>query len=262
VRNQHVSRLGSMTDPINAVVNQWRRNAECVMGLRAEDFMRPTRLGSWRIAELIAHLTSTMAMVVELGESPAPSTAIGQVIDWYANSEEFATTIAEQARRAARASPENLRRAHVHTMEAAIFLVMHTVPSRPVAAGADGLTLEQLCVTRCVEAVIHGLDLAAGLHRDADIDQGALDVCVRYVTVALARSSRPPLARILVGDSASDSTWVVDWGPAPAISPPPYCPSLTFLELVTGRTDLDQTELASLDSKARNSLAGLLPILK
>lgn len=262
MRNQLVSRLGSMTDPINAVVSQWHRNTECVMGLRAEDFMRPTRLGSWRIAELVAHLTSTMAMVVELCESPAPSTAIGEAIDWYANSEEFATAIAEQARRAARASAENLRRAHVHTMEAAIGLVMHTIPSRPVAAGADGLTLEQLCVTRCVEAVIHGLDLAAALHRDADIGQGALDVCVRYVTAALARTSRPPLARILIDDSASDSTWAVEWGPAPAISPPPHCPSLTFLELVTGRTDLDQTELATMDAKARNSLTELLPILK
>jgi uncharacterized protein (TIGR03083 family) len=262
MKNQLASQLESMTDPLDAVICQWHRNAKIVQGIRAEDFVRPTRLGSWRIAELVAHLTSTMAMVVELCNSPAPSIITGDALDWYANSADFATTIADEARRAARTSAEHLQRAHLHTMDAAIHLIKQTAPSRPVAAGTDGLTLKQLCVTRCVEAVIHGLDLAAGLHRDADIDQAALDVCVRYVTAALTSSSQPPFTRVIIDGSTSNRTWVAEWGPAPAVSPPPHCPSLTFLELVTGRIDLGQTELAALDQKTRHSLTNLLPVLK
>jgi hypothetical protein len=41
---------------VRGVVGAVRQIDDCVASLSAEDFARPTRLGSWRVAELVAHL--------------------------------------------------------------------------------------------------------------------------------------------------------------------------------------------------------------
>jgi hypothetical protein len=64
-------------DAISAVVDQWQRVDQRVARLRDQDFARPTRLGGWRVAELVSHMTANMAMVVDLCQRPAPVTASG-----------------------------------------------------------------------------------------------------------------------------------------------------------------------------------------
>jgi hypothetical protein len=126
------------------------------------------------------------------------------------------------------------------------------------------LTLEQLCVTRCVEAVVHGLDLAHGLDMPADIGHGALDVCIRFFTALLARSSRPPLAQIVIEDPASTSTWIATWGPATEGKPGMQrCSATTFLELASGRIKLDHGPLTEqVDPQSHQQLGDHLPLLR
>ena len=251
-------------DAISAVVDQWRRVDQQVSGVRDQDFTRPTRLGGWRVAELVAHMTANMAMVVDLCQRPPPATASGKAIAWYTNSDDFAAVIDDQARQAARGRPAHLRAAHAHRLNAAVALVSTSDPARVVAAGPDGLTLEQLCITRCVEAVAHGMDLAHSLDWPADIGHGALDICIRFFTALLARSSRPPLAHILIEDSASTSNLVAAWGPAPeGRLGTQRCSAATFVELATGRIKLDHGLLTErLDPQSQQRLGDHLPLLR
>lgn len=251
-------------EAISAVVDQWRRVDQQISRIPDQGFTRPTRLGGWRVAELVAHMTANMAMVVDLCQRPPPATASGQAIDWYTNSGDFAAVIDDQARQAARDRPAHIRAAHARTLDSAVALVSTSDPARVVAASPDGLTLEQLCITRCVEAVVHGLDLAHSLDWPADIGQSALDICIRFFTALLARSSRPPLAHILIEDPASTSTWIAAWGPTIEGRPGAQrCSAATFLELATGRTKLDRGLLTEpLDPRSHQQLGDHLPLLR
>jgi uncharacterized protein (TIGR03083 family) len=251
-------------DAVRAVVDQWQRVDQQITRIPDQGFARPTRLGGWRVAELVAHMTANMAMVVDLCQRPAPATANGQAIDWYTNSADFADAIADQGRQAARDRPAHLRAAHAHTLDTAVALLSTSDPARVVAAGPDGLTLEQLCVTRCVEAVVHGLDLSHSLDQPADIGHAALDICIRFFTALLARSSRPPLAHILIEDHSSTSTWTAAWGPATeGRLRTQRCSAHTFLELATGRVNLHRGLLTErLDPKSHQRLGEYLPLLR
>jgi hypothetical protein len=66
---------------------------------------------------------------------------------------------------------------------------------RVVTAGNDKMTLEALCATRCVEAVLHTLDLDSALSTLVQLDASALAMVLRFVEVADngARLVRPEL---------------------------------------------------------------------
>ena len=55
---------------------------------------------------------------------------------------------------------------------------------RVVVVGNDRMTLEAVCTTRCVEIVLHTLDLVAATSMSCPLDAGALEIVRRYVKVA------------------------------------------------------------------------------
>src|SRR4051794_17869374 len=163
---------------------------DAVAGVSAAAFELPTRLGGWTVAELVAHIGMDMSAVPRYlrGERAVSSTldAPGYVLACAT----AATGVDERVRlMSAEARPAELRHlVHESRLEADAVLVnadaRFIVPSR---LGTIGLA--DFIATRCVEATVHALDLAAALGTDAALVDDALTVSARVLATALAEKA-------------------------------------------------------------------------
>src|SRR5438094_5787020 len=86
-----------------AMLRQFQTTNALVATLSAEQAWLPTRLGSWRVIELVAHLTSSLDLVLNAVSFPSQGLAGTSPLLWYRNVDEFADVIAAEARSAAEA---------------------------------------------------------------------------------------------------------------------------------------------------------------
>jgi uncharacterized protein (TIGR03083 family) len=250
----------------DGVVGQHRIFDALVDSIEADVFDRPTRLGDWTVAQLVAHLTLSMAAIARyLTADPAPAPTM-DARAWADGCAPAAASVDERATAMAdETGPAELRGAlHAARLDAeAALSALPPASSFVVQARFGAMRLPDYLATRCVEATVHTLDLAAALDAEAVLDRHAVGVAVRLLTGVLADRSPgrsvelrvPPYAAVqcIAGPRHTRGTPpnVVETDPA------------VWLELATGRLSWADAVAAGQvrASGERADLSSSLPVL-
>ena len=244
---------------VSAVV---RQIDDLVAAVPAEAFARPTRLGNWRVAELVAHLgVSNMASYLTGPSAAKPSV---DALGWVSATALIAASVDERAQAMADESRPAELRALLHEMRVESERAFADVdPSFVVPARFGNVTVSDYLATRCVEFVVHGLDLAAAVEQQFDLDRDATGVAVRLLLAALA--SRAPGKSVEVRVPPHGAVQCVE-GPRHTRGTPPNvieCDAATWLEMATGRLTWQSAQAAARiqASGDRADLSGFLPLM-
>lgn len=165
-----------------AVLRQFGGLATEVAELPDQVFALPTRLGTWRVAELVAHLTSNVEAMTDYLAQPAPQRADVELTRYYQGARVAAPGVDERARSAAARPPAELRAALQDAVTNAGPALATADANRLVATRPGVLPFADFLITRCVEGTVHGLDLAAALRAEPLLEQRA----VRYAVILMA----------------------------------------------------------------------------
>lgn len=235
-----------------------------VTRLSVADFARPTRLGDWRVAELVAHVGLDMAAVPRyLGGAPATNAALDAAdyslacADGSGGVDERARLMTEEAR------PAELRTlVHERRLDADA-AVEGATASFVVPARIGAIGLSDYLATRCVESTVHALDLAAALEREPALDDGAVAISVKVLAAALVRRAPgrsvelrvPPHVAVQCVEGPRHTRGT----PANVVETHP----LTWLELATGRQEWSSALASGAVSASgeRADLSAYLPVL-
>jgi len=207
---------------------------DLVATLDPDDFQRPTRLGRWRVAELVAHIGVANIARYLTGE-PASQPEVDTVA-WVRGAATVAQDVDERATAMAdEARPAELR-SGVHELRVAVDRTLGDVePSFVVPSRFGALSVADYLATRCVELAVHTLDLQAALGRDAELDKDAAATATRLLLNALATIVPGRSVEVRVPPYAA--VQCVD-GPRHTRGTPPNVvetDAVTWLELATGR---------------------------
>lgn len=172
-----------MTDVRAAAIAQFHRVDDAVAALPGEAFARPTRLPGWTVAELVTHLARNVESVYHRLDEPAPGPVDTDLTAYLLAMRGVADKVAQRAVDNARdATPEGLRRRLAEAVAAAEKALDGVDDlGMPVRKVLGTIPLHDFLVTRCVEGVVHGLDLAAAVPDSgaAVPDPAALKIVVR-----------------------------------------------------------------------------------
>ena len=241
---------------------QLRHISRAVDGLEPSDFTRPTRLGHWRVAELVAHLGAS-----NLGQAlsgPSAPKAEVDVLDWALGCAPAAADVDERAQALSdEARPAELRSMLLQTQTTVEALLVPPDPAFIVPARWGAIGLADYLATRCVELTVHALDLAAAIDRDVAVDPDATGVAVRLLAQVLAAVApgRSVEVRVppYVAVQAVEGPRHTRGTPGNVVETDPR----TWLELATGRTTWADalTEHRVQASGERADLTAYLPVL-
>ncbi|MGC1212110.1 MAG: maleylpyruvate isomerase N-terminal domain-containing protein [Micromonospora sp.] len=143
------------TDPSavrEALLCQWRRLAEAVSTL---DLCTPTRVAGWTNGELVAHLAAQPLLLTRFLAGVAPPTADVTLEVNLSETGALAAAVDRAARTAARTGRLDL----AGNIDRAVPALLAADLGRTVGTLRGAMALADYLVTRCVEAVVHGLDL-------------------------------------------------------------------------------------------------------
>jgi hypothetical protein len=174
---------------VRGLLDQWDRLGLVISTL---DLDRPTRLDGWRNRELLAHLTiqpallrrflentSTEPPVVGLVENLRGTAKLAEVIDIAAHEKAMAMDV-DFAAAVEKVRPD------LTTADLALTIVSLQGP----------ILLEDYLVTRCVEAVVHGLDFVPSVEPNAlaesIVHDALLDVLAATAPALVADARRLP----------------------------------------------------------------------
>lgn len=218
-----------------AVLSQFGGLGAVVGDLPDGTFDAPTRLGSWRVAELVAHLTSNVAAIGQYLRQPAPPRADIELVRYYHQARAAAAGVDERARAAGSRPPAELRAALTAAVAAAAIDLADAPPDRLLATRPGAMPLADFLRTRCIEGTVHALDLAAAARTEPVLDRVALRHAVTVLAETLAADAPgrsvevriPPYAAVQCGA-----------GPRHTRGTPPNVVEtdpVTWLELASGR---------------------------
>jgi uncharacterized protein (TIGR03083 family) len=235
-----------------------------VAELPAEAFDRPTRLAGWRVSELVAHLAMDMSAVPRyLGGAPAARAAL-DAADYVLAAAANAASVDERVRMMTEeARPAELRHT-VHEARLGCEAASGSAEATfvlPTRLGDIGLS--DYYATRCVESVVHALDLAAAIEVEPVLHGDAVGVSVRVLAAGLERSAPGRSVELRVPPYVA--VQCVE-GPRHTRGTPPNVvetDAVTWLELATGRTAWADALRAGrvTASGERAELSGHLPVL-
>ncbi len=248
----------------DGVVAQHRHVDEIVETLDEVALARPTRLGAWTVAQLVAHMTLSMVGIARyLGADSAPAPTLDPR-GWADLAAPAAAAIDERASAMAEdARPAELRGA-LRTARLEAESALADVPaSFVVPAWFGAMRLADYLATRCVEATVHSLDLAAALDLDPGLDRQAAGAAVRLLTGVLAE--RAPGRSVEVRVPPYAAVQCVE-GPRHTRGTPPNvveADPVTWLELATGRLSwADAVATGAVRASGeRADVSALLPVL-
>jgi uncharacterized protein (TIGR03083 family) len=241
-------------DLVSAASAQWGRLAAAVAALPRQEYAEPTRLAGWRVAELVAHLVGNAEAVTRGLAALPPLAASVTAVTYYDHTEAEAPEVDARARAGADgASAERLRDAE----DQAAAALAGADPQRLVASRFGGIRLADFLETRCVEAVVHGLDLGV------EPDPAALRIVVRLLAAVLAARAPGRTVELRVPPYAAVQCLA---GPRHTRGTPPNvveADPIPFVEVATGRADWAEAvrDGGVRASGARSDLSGLLPLL-
>lgn len=236
-----------------------------------ECLARPTRLGEWRVRELLAHLAAQIEWLPAHLDDPAEGRAPLDLARWVERVGALAPLLDEQAR--ARSAdgfdgdPASVAAAFDGAAEALLGAL-----ARPEAADPDrrfeirlgSMALTEFLVTRLVETVVHADDLAAALGPDDfPHDRQAVAAVTRMLADAFAELVPGGAVELRVPPYAV--VQAVE-GPRHTRGTPPNVVEtdpLTWIRLATGRADwAEAVDSAALSASGeRSDLRAHLPVL-
>lgn len=258
--------LGAQTGALRAAVHRLCADPEAERLLAA-----PTRLGDWRVRELLAHLAVQLAWLPGRLTAPEQGLAPLGLTAWVAQVGTLAGQLDAQAREQAAAgfagAPAELAAAFDEAAEALLGLLAGPEvldEKRRLEIRLGSMTLADLLVTRLVETVVHADDLAAALGgAPFPHDRFALASVCRLLADALAEQVPGGAVELRVPPVA-----VVQAVPGPRHTrgtPPNVVEmdQLTWLRLATGRQGwAEAVEAAQVSASGeRSDLSGFLPVL-
>jgi hypothetical protein len=220
-----------------ALASQYAVLDELLQPVLADERTIPAAARRARVAMVLTHLTSVAedvvvaahaepgraepGRVVSIGSRgtdgaapvppPAPAPSGLDAVDWYRRP---GTNRAAAARPAAAAglgsvgalgtATAYLAARHRAATATAAAVIHSGEPGRVLGGPAAGLVLAEFAVTRLVEAVVHGLDLAEALGRPHVADPGAASLVSGFLAAVVDRGgSRPASAPIAVDAEGS-----------------------------------------------------------
>jgi len=248
-----------------ACVRQWTSLAEVVDQLPDDVFSEPTRLPGWRVAELVAHLAACVNAVPRRLADPVPHTEHSLSLSAYLMAAPSASDVI--ARREVDAAegqkPAQLKENLAAAVAALATSLAGTDADRVVNTRFGVMRLDDFLVSRCVEGVAHGLDLAQvpGVVTVSDLEalrlttRAFLDAMVEKAPGRSVELRVPPIAAVQCVE-----------GPRHTRGTPPNVVETdpnTWIELAAGRIRWDD---AVADGRVRASgersdLRSFLPLL-
>jgi uncharacterized protein (TIGR03083 family) len=256
-----------------AVVGGWRAVEAFVDRVPDEAFDRPTRLGDWRVSELVGHLAHNPTFLAEMLAATPPLARPGPsrlgTADYYGGARTGGPPAPEPAiaqrghRQAVGRSPDALR-GLVHTNTAAAIALLETLPDDGLlTSGERTETVADYLPSRCVEACVHSLDLAAATGVEPGLDPEAVAVAVRLFASILA--ARAPGRSVELRIPPYAAVQCIE-GPRHTRGTPPNVVETdgpTWLELATGRLAWGDAVAAGrlAASGERADLSARLPLL-
>ncbi|MEH1014674.1 maleylpyruvate isomerase N-terminal domain-containing protein [Micromonospora sp. CPCC 206060] len=199
------------------------RLTEILAGLDGNLLDRPTGCPPWAVRDLVAHvLTGAGRLTGMLAAEPPPRAEVDAAA--YFGAAKFTPGVDHErvaaARREAATLPAGpaLAAEFDQTWRAVYDAVGAVPPGRVVRTRhGDAMAVGEFLVTRVVEVAVHGLDLAAALHRPVWLTGAAAEV----------------VARLLVGDAVVPAG--LDWD------------RRTLIAKATGRAPLTDVERSTLE---------------
>ncbi|MFJ4676793.1 MULTISPECIES: maleylpyruvate isomerase family mycothiol-dependent enzyme [unclassified Kitasatospora] len=260
-------------DPVKvraALTGQLDAISAAVRALDDGQLARPTRLGEWRVRELVAHLGMVVSWVPLHLHDPLPPQAPITPLHWASRTRTAATAVnatavelvAEQfSGDAAQVSGELDRQ--IGELWKALDSADGRRPDLVIPMRFGPMALADFLVTRLVETVVHGDDLAAALGLDPfPHDRFALASAARLLADAFAVQVPGGAVELRVPPYAV--VQAVE-GPRHTRGTPPNVVEtdpLTWIRLATGRTAwADAVDTALTASGERSDLSGYLPVL-
>ncbi|MFF0745622.1 sterol carrier family protein [Streptomyces sp. NPDC004111] len=244
-----------------AVLAQFGHVREAVEGLSEEQLARPAGLGGWSVRELAAHLSMSLGSLVRFLGEPAPARAEVSLTEWPFTTAPHAGQVAEDTRRLASGAPVGELFARVAADVAEV--LPGADDERIVRTRVGPMRLADFLVTRTVELVVHGDDLARATGTEVRFDRQALAACTRLLADALAVKAPGASTEVRIPPFA-----VVQCieGPRHTRGTPPNVVEtdpLTWIRLATGRTQwADAIEDAQVRASGeRADLVGVLPLM-
>ncbi|MFJ9693083.1 sterol carrier family protein [Kitasatospora sp. NPDC101183] len=242
-----------------------------VAGLGDEQLELPTRLGQWRVRELVAHLAVQVAWVPEHLDDPLEGRAPLDLTGWVAAVGGVAPLLDEQTRaetaRGFAGGAASVAEAFGRAADALTALLERPEaadPERRFEIRLGSMALTDMLVTRLVETVVHADDLADALGLDAfPHDRQALAAVTRLLADAFAERTPGGAVELRVPPYAV--VQAVE-GPRHTRGTPPNVVEtdpLTWIRLATGRLGWAEAEegAALSASGERSDLRAYLPVL-
>lgn len=215
---------------------------EVLLGLSESEVVLPTRCAPWDVAALSVHTVGSLRQVAVAldGEEPGVSAPLVSAAGYYVPEVRFSPpvnrarvegAVERAARRADAAEPGRVLRGSWEAL--AVRLPGEPEGRRIVTRHGDPMLVTDYLVTRVVELVLHGVDLADALGREPWTAGAALDV----VRAVLFGSVEPgELARVLPDGAGAGGA------------------SLVAVRAVTGRSD-SEVDRAALEAAGVTFLA-------
>lgn len=223
-----------------AVPVQYARVADAVDAVPDADFARPTRLGDWDVAHLVAHLAGNLALLLDGLAEPSPSPTAPRGLSYRERGAEEQARIAQTAvERAADKPPEQLRRELRDRVRASVTALGEEPVDRVVLIEERGpIRLSEYLVTRCTEGVVHGLDLVAATGAALEPEPTALRAVVRLLADRLAERAPGRGVEVRIPGPSGCAVQCVE-GPRHTRGTPgsvvEFRDPVTWVEVATGR---------------------------
>ncbi|MEE1828365.1 sterol carrier family protein [Streptomyces sp. BE20] len=243
----------------------------CARPDAAELLARPTRLGEWRVRELVAHLAVQIDWVpAHLGD-PLEGRPPLDLLAWVARVGTVAPLLDGQAREKAAGEfggePASVAGAFARAADGLVDALDGEdtrIPGRRFEIRLGSMTLTDMLVTRLVETVVHADDLADALGR-ADFPHARQAVAAVTRLLADAFADQAPGGAVELRIPPYAVVQAVE-GPRHTRGTPPNVVEtdpLTWIRLATGRTGwADAVEAAAVSAGGeRSDLRGHLPVL-
>ncbi|MFJ9522392.1 sterol carrier family protein [Kitasatospora sp. NPDC101801] len=259
------SALAGQTEALRGAVHEL-----CAHPDAASLFDRPTRLGDWRVRQLIAHLGFCLDWLPRHLDEPVPDGAPLSLVQWVGATRTAAAAIdaavREHAEGAFAGSPAEVAEEFdlaCDQLLAALERPEVADPARRFVIRFGPILLTDFLVTRLVETVVHADDLAAALELAAfPHDRQALAAVTRLLADAFADQVPGGAVELRIPPYA-----VVQAVPGPRHTrgtPPNVVETdpLTWLRLATGRTTWSAVADTALHASGeRSNLAEYLPVM-
>lgn len=233
-------RLPSYDDARAGTLAQFALVDAVVAGLPDEAFTAPTRLGTWKVAELVAHLAANVEATTVALAKPAPPKVEVDLIGYLSAMRSVAPAVADRAaEQAAGHTPAELRERLAVAVANTSDAIRDVDLDRVVLMRLGAVRLGDFLVSRCVEGVIHGLDLGAATGAEVTPDRAALDVVVKAFAALLAHVA--PGRSVEVRIPGHVAVQCVE-GPRHTRGTPPNvveCAAVAFAEVASGRRSWD-----------------------